>query len=400
MIMDAISRVPADFRGTDKGRAVLERLLEFLHTEIIPMEQDAGLRWGDVVEKDLLQKVWKKSADAGHYTLLLPEELGGAGLCLRDVVAVKEAAILSGSILATHVQGEFSGPPRIGHLFKSASPDQVERFLMPVCRAEQAVCFALTEPDSGSDAASIQTSAVREGDHYVINGYKRFITGSPYADFAILMAVTDPDKGAKGISAFFVDLHAEGVEKRADYDVLSAQKSHADLIFKDVKIPAANLIGEEGTGFYLGMSRITMNRLLHCATMLGYAQLALNHSIDHANTRNQFGMSIGSFQAIQHMLADMATELYASRSMMFDAADRHDQGHDIRMESSMCKVNTAETAFTVVDRAMQIHGGKGLVQGSLTEYLFRFIRMYRILTGTSEIQRNTIAKGLLKPGRN
>lgn len=398
--MSKVSRVPADFRGSPKAAAVLEKLLDFIHDEIIPMEQEAGLRWGDVVSKDLLQQVWKKSAEAGHYTLLLPEHLGGAGLCLRDVVAVKEAAILSGSILALHVQGEMSGPPRIGHLFKSASPDQITRFLEPVCRAEKAVCFALTEPDSGSDAASIQTSAVREGDHYVLNGYKRFISGSPYADFAIVMAVTDPGAGAKGISAFFVDLHSEGCELRADYDVLSAQKSHADLIFKDVKVPAANLIGEEGTGFYLGMARITLNRLLHCATMLGYAQLALNRSIEHATGRSQFGRPIGSFQAIQHMLADMATELYASRSMMFDAADRHDQGFDIRMESSMCKVNTAETAFSVVDRAMQVHGGKGLVQGELVEYLFRFIRMYRIVTGTSEIQRNTIAKALLKPGKN
>lgn len=398
--MTAISAVPADFRGTDKGHAVLEKLLEFIHSEVIPLEQEAGLRWGDTVPKDLLQKVWKMSADAGHYTLLLPEELGGAGLCLRDVVAVKEAAIRSGSILAMHVQGELSGPPRIGHLFKAASPDQVEQFLIPVCRAEKAVCFALTEPDSGSDAVSIQTSAVREGDYYVLNGYKRFISGAPYADFAIVMALTTPGAGAKGISAFFVDLHAEGCEVRADYDVLSAQKSHADLIFDNVKVPAANLIGEEGAGFYLGMARITLNRLLHCATMLGYAQLALDQSIAHATARSQFGRPIGSFQAIQHMLADMATELYASRSMMFDAADRHDQGHDIRMESSMCKVNTAETAFSVVDRAVQVHGGKGLVQGSLPEYLFRFIRMYRIVTGTSEIQRNTIAKQLLKPGKN
>ncbi|MCB1419786.1 MAG: acyl-CoA dehydrogenase family protein [Notoacmeibacter sp.] len=397
---EAISRVPADFRGSQAASDVTERLLSFLDNVIIPMEQSAGLKWGDIPPKDLLQSVWTKSAEAGFYTLLLPAELGGAGLSMHDIVAVKEASIAHGAILGLHVLGELTGPPRIGHLYQSATPFQVEHFLDPVCRAEKAVCFALTEPDSGSDAASISTHAVRDGDSFILNGYKRFISGSPYADFAVVIAVTDPDKGAKGISAFFVDLHSPGCEVKQDYEVLSDQRSHADIDFKDVRVPAANLIGEEGQGFYLGMARITMNRLLHCATMLGYSRIALKESVNYASRRRQFGRSIGEFQAIQHMLAKMNTELYASRSMMFDAAAQSDTGQDIRMEASMCKVHASETCFNVVDSAMQIHGGQGMLKGSVIEYLFRFLRMYRIVTGTSEIQRNTIAKAMLSPGKN
>lgn len=387
--------VPADFRGSGKARGILERLLQFIETAILPLEEANGLRWGDAVSHDILKTVWKMSAEQGFYTLLLPEKLGGAGLSTFDVCAVKEAVIGSGAILAPHVLGELSGPPRIGHLFKYASEFQVKEFLQPVCAANKAVCFALTESDAGSDAAAIKTSAVRDGDGFVLNGTKRFISGAPYADFAIVLAVTDPEQGPRGISAFFVDLIAEGCSRDSSYEVLSGPGSHADIIMENVRVPAANLIGQEGAGFALGMSRITINRLLHCASMLGMANLAVKLSVQRAAGRKQFGRAIGQFQAIQHMLADMQTELYAARCMMYDAAARQDAGGDIRMEASMSKVFSGETAFKIADRAMQIHGGAGLLKGDPIEFIFRYTRIFRIVTGTSEIQRNTIAKGML-----
>jgi len=384
------------FRGSEKAYAVLQDVLNFINTDIRPLEVEMGLQWGGEIEPDFLRKIWKMSADAGFYTLLLPEKLGGAGLNTSEVCAVKEGVMASGSVLAAHVLGELSGPPRIGHLFKHASELQIENFLQPICKAEKSVCFALTETDAGSDAAAIQTRAVKDGDHYVLNGQKRFISGGSWADLAIVMAVTDPEKGPAGISAFFVDLASEGCRLETDYAVLSGAGSHADIYMDDVRVPAENLIGQEGSGFRLGMSRIMVNRLLHCSTMVGLAQYALTETMARATGRRQFGRAIAEFQAIQHMLADMNTSLYAARCMMYDAATQLDAGKDIRMESSMCKVFVAESTFKIADTAMQVQGGVGLLKGSAVEAIFRQLRTYRIVTGTSEIQRNTIAKQMLK----
>lgn len=391
----ARARALADFRGSAAGRAVAEGMVDFLLTEFADFEEAEGVAWASPIPESLLRRVWKLSAERGFYSFMLPSELGGAGLDLVDVCAVREAAFLTGRVLAGHVMGDLSGPPRIGHLFKVATPGQVERFLDPVRLGDRAICFALTEPEAGSDAASIQTRAIRDGDDWVINGSKRFITGGDYADIAILMAVTDPDAGARGITAFFVDLRADGVSRNADYAILSGKSGTADLLFEDVRIPAANMIGKEGGGFGLGMSRINVNRIIHCSTIMALAGLSLELSLDHALKRRQFGRSIADFQAIQHMLADMATDLAAGRALLYDTASRHQRGEDIRAAAAMAKLYSAETGFRIADRAMQVHGGVGTLQGSPIEFIFRRLRMYRITTGTSEIQKNTIAKVLL-----
>ncbi|WP_198654803.1 acyl-CoA dehydrogenase family protein [Albibacillus kandeliae] len=391
----ARERAMSDFLGGEAARAAAEPLIDFLTGEIAAFEAENGIDWDSPVAHDTLREVWKMSAARGFYSYLLPTELGGQGLSVADICAVREAALMTGSVLAAHVLGDLSGPPRVGHLFKQASPHQVETFLQPIQTADLAVCFALTEAGAGSDAAAIQTRADKTADGYVLNGVKRFISGGSFADIAIVLAVTDPEAGAGGISAFFVDLHAPGASKRKDYEVLSGKGAHADLVFENVHVPAENLIGREGTGFRLGMARISVNRLLHCSTMMGFARLALTLSVERAGARQQFGRPIGTFQAIQHMLADMATDLYAGRAMMFDAARRLDAGHDIRAEASMCKLFCAENGFRIADRAMQVHGGVGLLKGGPIEFIFRNLRTFRIVTGTSEIQKNTIAKALL-----
>ncbi|WP_120997701.1 acyl-CoA dehydrogenase family protein [Stutzerimonas urumqiensis] len=384
---------------SEKAQALIADLQAFIAQEIKPIEAREQLDWGRPHPRALLADIWRRACERGFYNAMLPEALGGRGLSVVDLCALKEAALLTGSPLAPHVLGELSGPPRIGHLFKVASDDQAERFLRPVCQAERAVCFAVTEAEAGSDVSALQTSARREEDGYVFNGTKRYISGAPYADIAVLIARVEGSHGSDGITAFFVDLHGEGVSVETDYQVMSGPGSHGDIVLRDARVPVANRIGEEGQGFKLAMGRITLNRLLHCATMLGMAGLALNLSLDHARTRMQFGKPIAMFQAVNHMLADMATELYAARSMMFATAALNDEGGDIKVQASMCKLFCSETAFRIADRAVQVHGGAGLIPGHPVEWLFRATRMMRILTGTSEIQRNTIAKGLLMPAR-
>lgn len=371
----------------------------YVQDELLPFEKQHGISWEGQPSKDVLKQVWQRSAQLGFYGLMLPVEQGGAGFSAEQMCQVKSFVASSGAVLAQHVLGELSGPPRIGYLFKVATPDQIERFLKPISEAQLAVCFALTEEQAGSDAAAIQARAVREGDHYVLTGRKRFISGAPYADVAIVLAVTDPTQGARGISAFFVDMHDPGMKVVCDYVAMHGQASHADLEMNAIKVPVANLIGGEGQGFKLGIGRINFNRLLHCATIIGFAELALRLSVERANTRSQFGKPIGQFQAIAHMLANMATDLQAARAMTLDAARRIDAGDPLRMEASMCKLFVSEAAFRVADQAVQIHGGTGLIRGNPVEWLFRMLRMMRILTGTSEILRNTVAKELLEGAR-
>jgi alkylation response protein AidB-like acyl-CoA dehydrogenase len=385
-------------KPSEKAGRIIEGIQAFVRDELTPLAEREGIVWGEPVAKTLLRDIWRRSCELGFYNVMLPETLGGAGLNVAELCAVKEAAVLTGSPLAPHILGELSGPPRVGHLFRVASEHQVEAFLRPVCQAEKAVCFALTEAEAGSDATAISTSARRDGEHYVLSGAKRYISGAPYADLAVLLAVTEPGRGPQGISAFFVDLAAPGVRIESDYSVMSGGGAHGNIVLEDVRVPVENRISDEGAGFKLAMGRITLNRLLHCPTMLGMAGLALQLSLDHARSRKQFGQPIAMFQAVNHMLADMATELYAARSMMYATAVNNDAGGDIKMQAPMCKLFASETAFRIADKAVQVHGGAGLIKGHPVEFLFRATRMMRVLTGTSEIQRNTIAKGILLPG--
>ncbi|WP_034388628.1 acyl-CoA dehydrogenase family protein [Comamonas composti] len=388
------------FEGSARAHALIEALQDFLHGELAELAQMHGIDHEHSPDKSLLRKVWQRSHALGFYGMTLPQSMGGEALSVLDQVLIKEAIYASGSPFAPHVLGELSGPPRIGALVRKATPLQMEQFILPVARAEKSICFALTETEAGSDAGALQTQARLEGDSYVLSGAKRFISGSPFADFAVLMASTAPaDSGQREISAFFVDLHAPGVEIRCGYKTMAGQSHTGDILLDQVRVPAAQRIGEPGRGLALALGRITVNRLLHCPAMLGLAQVALCDARDYALQRRQFGRSIADFQALQHMLADMATQWMAARALMLQTARALDAGIDARAQASMSKLFCSEAAFGIADKAVQIHGGEGIVQGRRVEFLFRMLRMYRVLTGTSEIQRNTIAKELLSvPG--
>ncbi|MDA7419053.1 acyl-CoA dehydrogenase family protein [Xenophilus arseniciresistens] len=387
------------FEGSERAAALIERVQDFLHGELAELARTHQVGHEEGASREVLQQVWKRSHALGFYGMTLPEKMGGLGLSVLDHALIKEAIYTTGSVFAPHVFGELSGPPRVGALARFATPWQMQKFIVPVAQAEKAICFALTEEQAGSDAGAVQTHAVQQGDEFVINGRKRFISGAPFADFAVMVCSTaaapGPDPKQREVSAFFVDLKAPGVRVESGYKTMAGQSGTGNIVFENARVPVASLIGERGRGLGLALGRITVNRLLHCPAMLGLAQVALRDARDYAQSRQQFGRAIGQFQAVQHMLADMATELAAARALMIHTARQLDAGAEGRAESSMAKLFCSETAFRIADRAVQIHGGEGIVQGRRVEFLFRLLRMYRVLTGTSEIQRNTIAKELL-----
>ena len=375
-------------------RAAIRR---YIDEELLPLERELGLGSEDVWPRDVLRGVWRRSSELGLYAACLPVQLGGKGLNIAEQCALKADLAASGAVLAPHVLGDLGGPPRVGNMLKYATPEQLARYFQPVIRGEKSTCFALTEPHSGSDAQSISTTAVAHGDELVVNGRKHYISGAPFADFAIVMCVTDATASPPAITAVLIDLDLPGVKVSTEYVPMSGQHIDADIEFTNVRVPRANIFGGEGNGFKLGMSRINVNRLLHCPTMLGLATTAYRASLEYAGKRRQFGGPIARFQAIQHMLADMAAALWACESMIAQTAALADSGADLRMKAAACKLYISERCFEVADKAVQIHGNVGVTRGHPVEQAFRKLRMFRIFTGTSEIQRNTIARAILEP---
>ncbi|GAP36198.1 acyl-CoA dehydrogenase family protein [Piscinibacter sakaiensis] len=387
--------LPAGFEGSPEAAAFIARVQAFLHDELAPLAATEGIDSAHAPDRALLRRVWRLSHERGFYGMTLPRTMGGAGFDLVDHVLIKEAIYASGSPFAPHVLGELSGPPRLGALVQAATPYHLAEVIGPVARAEKAICFAITEPEAGSDAAAVQTRATADGDGFVLDGVKRFISGAPFCDLAVVIACTDAAR--RETTAFFVERDRPGCRIEAGYKTMAGQSHTGNIVLESCRIPAANQIGERGRGLALALGRITVNRLLHTPAMLGLARLAFEDARAHALARRQFGQPIAGFQAVQHLLADMATDLAAARALMLATARRLAQGGDGRAEASMAKLFCSEAAFRIADRAVQVLGGEGIVQGSRVEFLFRLLRMYRVLTGTSEIQRNTIARELLAP---
>ncbi|MFI8435274.1 acyl-CoA dehydrogenase [Streptomyces sp. NPDC079020] len=289
------------------------------------------------------------------------------------------------------------GPLRAGDILKHATEYQLDTYLRPLIRGERACCFSLTETDAGSDVRSMRTVAVPDGAGYRLTGHKVFSSAGPFADFAIVvarMAGTGEQEGEKPLfSAFLVDLDSPGCRVEDGATPMSGEHIESDIVLDDCHVPAANLLGEEGMGMRIALGRVTTNRLLHCPTVLGATRRAIALTLERTRTRKVAGgQPLLMMQAIQHKVADMATEFYAARSMTYAALAALDEGREAHAEAFMCKLFVAESAFRILDEAVQIHGKEGLTRGTEIEFLFRKIRMFRILTGTSEIQRNGIAK--------
>jgi acyl-CoA dehydrogenase len=290
--------------------------------------------------------------------------------------------------------------PVVGPILYECDDEQKQRFLYPVINGQLKVCFAQTEPDSGADPASMKTRAVRDGNHYVLEGSKRFITGAGEADYAQVICVTDRDKGVSGgISCLMVDMKSPGVDLARKWPTMMGDQPW-EIHFEGVRVPVENRIGEEGQGFALGQKWLSVGRVKgHGARCVGIAQRALEMALDYATRRVTFGQPLAEHQAIQFMIADSAIELRAARLMVHETAWRFDQGYDTRNDSYMVKVFCTEMAGRVVDRAIQIHGASGLRKDLPLEYWYRQLRSIRITEGATEVLRWRLARNLVRAGK-
>jgi acyl-CoA dehydrogenase len=278
------------------------------------------------------------------------------------------------------------------------NPEQIESYLLPTVRGERTCSVAFTEPAAGSDAASIKTRAVRDGDDWILNGAKHFISDGLYSDFFVVTAVTDPDAGHNGISTFIVEKGMKGFSIGRDQPMMGLRgTSHVEMSFDDVRLSKAHLLGTEGKGLKMALSTLGRVRLAQVAARAtGKATHIMDLMLEHARERKQFGAQIGTFQMIQQMLADSAMDINATRLALWQTASQIDQGHDPRARISMLKVQAAEMLGHVVDRAVQIFGGMGYCRDLPIERYYRDARIYRIYDGASEIHRVVMAKSLMK----
>jgi acyl-CoA dehydrogenase len=385
-----------DFSIPEEIGMVLDAHRKFVEQELLPLEREEGLDKRDPdegVPRELWERVIRRSGELGFYGIHMPEEFGGGAFNNVGVTLLREQAFSFGSPLAA---ASVAGPEGPSLILIDANDEQRKKYVEPLVRGEITTAFALTEPGAGSDAQSIKTRADRQGDHYVLNGQKVFITNGAYAAFTIVFAVTDPEKkGRGGISAFLVEKGTPGFRVgRKNVGMVSATAQY-ELIFEDCRVPAANLLGQEGFAFVTAMRFLGAGRLSIAAMCLGIAKYLLGRSTEYAKQRETFGRPIADRQAIQWMLAEMATDLYAARSMVYHAAWKCDEGDPIIQESSMCKLFATEMVNRVADHAVQIHGGMGWMRELDIERYYRLVRMLRIVEGTSEIQKMIIARTLL-----
>ncbi len=382
-----------DFTIPEEIEMLRQSLRKFIEKEIIPMEEKADFDPDDGPPPELLKKVRKRSYELGFWAIDLPEEHGGGGLNTLGVCILREEV---SKYFSSLTQGIFGGPEGPSKVLLAGTDEQIQKYLIPVIQAEQTCCFALTEPNAGSDAAAIETSAVKDGDEWVINGMKHFITNGPNADYAIVFAVNDKEKrGRGGITTFLVEKGTPGFSLGRIQHTMGGGEAQCELVFEDCRVPNENVLGGVGMGFITAMTFLGGGRLTIAAGAVGMTERLLKASTEYAKQRVQFGKPIASKQAIQWMLADIATELFAARSMVYNTAWRLDQGEMAVKEMAMCKLYATELVGRAADVAMQIHGGMGYMKDMPIERVYRGVRALRIVEGTSEIQRFIIARALL-----
>jgi len=370
---------------------LLETIARFVRDRLVPNE-----RW--VEDNDRIpDELVREMKVLGLFGLSIPEEYGGLGLTMEEEVLVALEVGRTSPAFRT-LFGTNNGIGAQG-IVLDGTEKQKRHYLPKLASGEIIASFALTEPDSGSDAASVRTSAARDGEHYVLNGTKRFITNAPEAGIFTVMARTDHSvKGAAGISAFIVEARTPGLTIGATDKKMGQKGAHtADVVFADCRVPAENLIGgKEGVGFYTAMKVLDKGRLHIAAVCVGVAERMLDDALRYALGRYQFGKPIADFQLIQAMLADSRAESYAARCMVLDAARRRDDGADITTEAACAKLFSSEMCGRVADRALQIHGGAGYMSDYSIERFYRDVRLFRIYEGTTQIQQLVIARNMIR----
>jgi acyl-CoA dehydrogenase len=380
-----------DFTLPEELRILKDSLRRFVNEELIPVERETCD--GEELKPAWREKLQQRAKDIGIWMMEVPEEFGGLGLGIMPRVVVWEELART---IALPSRGESIMGPTVRAILYDLEGELKEKYLLPVLRGEKRACFAQTEPDAGSDPGSMRTTAVRDGDYYIINGVKRFISGAHHADFAQVMAATDRSKGSRGgISCFLVDMDTPGVKITARYETMMGDRP-SEIVFDNVRVPASHRVGGEGEGFKLGQQWIGVGRVKHGARALGVAERCLEMATSYAKQRVTFGKPLAERQAIQFMLVDCYTELQAARLMVYQAASKLDNGEEARVDAYLCKSVADEMAFRVADRCMQIHGGIGLTTDLPIEKMWRQQRSYRITEGATEVMKMVIARHVLK----
>lgn len=383
-----------EFSLDDELKMIQKTSLEFAEKELKPYE--VQMEENDGLPHEIKAEIRKKALDAGLVCLTMPEEFGGGGY-----------GTLAYTLYCEAVDSVTTGPmfaciPQSTDILRACNEEQAQRYLVPSCNAEKIEAFALTEPEAGSDSGNIKTTGVKKGDKWVLNGTKRFISHGDDCDFAIVFAITDPEKRAA--TAFLVDAGTPGFTVGQIHETMGYRGySQAELVFEDCEVPEENVLGGVHMGWEQSGKWLRGGRILTSAQCLGEAARAIKLAREHAITRVQFGQPVGDFQAIQFMLAECAAELYAARWMTYKVAwdEENDMvdGRVLNEECAMVKYFGTEMLGHVVDKCLQIHGGMGYMKESPIEWIYRNARIERIWEGTSQIQLRIIGNGLRKRGQ-
>ena len=371
--------------------ALLDSVRRFVRERLVPAENI-------VAETDEIpEAIVQEMRELGLFGMTIPERFGGLELTMEEEVRVLfelcQTSPAFRSVIGTTVGIGSQG------ILMDGTPEQQEQWLPKLATGEIMASFALTEPEAGSDAASLKTTAIRDGDDYIVNGNKRFITNAPHAGVFTLMARTDPsNKGSGGVSAFICDAKSPGISFGKNDVKMGQRGAHTcDVFFDNVRVPAANLIGlKEGQGFKTAMKVLDKGRIHIAAVAVGVSKRILRDALNYALERKQFGQPIAEFQLVQAMLADSQAEIYAAECMVVDAARRRDEGKNVSTEASCAKMFATEMCGRVADRAVQILGGSGYLSEFGIERFYRDVRLFRLYEGTTQIQQIIIARNMIR----
>jgi alkylation response protein AidB-like acyl-CoA dehydrogenase len=377
-----------DFELPDDVKMLQGMVRDFVRDRLMPLSMQ--IEHDDEVPAEALQEM----KDLGLFSIPFPEAYGGGGFGeLGYCVAMEELGAVNAAV--SNIVGGHCSLSGMAITF-AGSDELKQRYLPHMATGEKLGAFALTEPNAGSDAAHIQTTARQDGDEFVLNGSKLWVSNGPMADLYSVFAVTDKERGAKGVTAFVVDRDTPGVVVGKVDEKMGLRGSQtSEVFFEDCRVPASNLIGQEGRGFAVAMQTLDSARVALGSSCVGQAQRALNLALDWSQQRVQFGRPISSNQAIQWMLADSEVDIHAGRMMVYNAAWKIDSGQRASHESAMVKLYCSEMCNRVIDRAVQVHGGMGYMREFEIERMYRDARILRIYEGTSEVQRMIIAADLL-----
>jgi len=377
-----------DFRLTDEQTQIQEMVRDFALAEIKPHLRE----WDEAQHFPV--DTFKRAGGLGMLGVTIPEEYGGAGLSYIDYIHVVEelAVVDSGFALSVAAHNSLC----TGHIYLAGNDEQKKKWLPKLTSGEWIGAWGLTEPSSGSDASGMHTTAVKDGDDWVLNGTKNFITNATYADISVVLAVTDRNDSKRGVTAFAVEMDRKGIRAGKKENKLGMRVSDtAELVMEDCRVPSSSVLGEIGHGFIGAMKVLDGGRISIGALAVGIARGAYEAARDYAKQRHAFGKSIAEFQAIQFMLADMATEIDAARLLCYRAATIKDAGEKVTQASAMAKLYASEVAVRATEKGVQIFGGYGFIKEFPAEKFYRDVKLCTIGEGTSEIQRMVIARGLL-----